>query len=100
MADSPLRPATPGGRRLQLSPVALPVVPEIDEVSVRGGVGLGWPVLGRRVCTVAADAPVSTALSGFFVLIVCGACPLPTTVDDARGLPTFPPFTRLSCSMS
>jgi hypothetical protein len=60
MADSPLRPVTPGGRRLQLSPVALPVVPEIDEVSVQGGVGLGLARVGQaRVCTVAADAEVA-----------------------------------------
>ena len=102
MADSPLRPVTPGGRRLQLSPVALPIVPEIDEVSVRGGVGLGLVRVGHACVHSGRRRPGrSTALLGFFVcLIVCGACPLPTTVDDARGLPTFPPFTRLSCSMS
>ena len=67
MADSPLRPVTPGGRRLQLSPVALPVVPEIDEVSVRGGVGLGWSVFGQaRVCTVAAESPKPRSLDSAF----------------------------------
>ncbi len=93
MADSPLRPVTPGGRRLQLSPVALPIVPEIDEVSVQGGVRLGLVRVGHACVHRSRRRPGRlTALLGFFVcLIACRRQTLPPPPSFPYPPPLHPP---------